>query len=111
MKVEDVLVIADEFHDDPGAREEKDGKNSGAIFYKEYLLPRFKKALENNYILKIDLDGVFGYPSSFVSESFGALSKEYKSQLVLKHLEFKSDRRPIRIDKIKYEITNPSSSK
>ncbi|CAL2056617.1 STAS-like domain-containing protein [Tenacibaculum sp. 190524A05c] len=107
MQVKDIIRIAIDFHDDPGAREEKDGLNSGEIFYDQLLENRFQKAKENNYILLIDLDGVFGYPSSFVSGSFGKLSKNYGSDLVLKHLKFKSDRRPIRIDKIIYEIKHP----
>tara|TARA_R110002096_G_scaffold287140_1_gene480821 strand:- start:620 stop:958 length:339 start_codon:yes stop_codon:yes gene_type:complete len=107
MEIKDRIIIAKDFHEDPGAREEKDGLNSGEIFYNELLLPKFLKAVEKKYLLLIDLDGVFGYPSSFVSGSFGALSIKYSGNQVLKHLCFKSDRRPIRIDKIKYEINNP----
>ena len=105
MEIKDVLVIATEFHNDP-----KDGKNAGTTFFKELLKPRFYKAMKEGYILKIDLDGVFGYPSSFVSESFGTLSKEYGVEIVLKHLDFKSDRRPVREDKIKLEIKFPNSN-
>jgi hypothetical protein len=107
MKVKDKIIIAKDFHDDPGAREEKDGLNSGEIFYNELLHSRFLKAKEKEYILLIDLDGVFGYPSSFVSGSFGKLSINYGAEIVLRHLSFKSDRRPIRVDKIIFEIKNP----
>ncbi len=107
MEIKDKIVIAKDFHEDPGAREEKDGLNSGEIFYNELLQPRYLKAVKGKYIILIDLDGVFGYPSSFVSGSFGALSIKYGSEQVLKHLTFKSERRPIRIDKIKFEINNP----
>jgi hypothetical protein len=107
MQVKDKIIIAKDFHDDPGAREEKDGLNSGEIFYNELLHDKFIKARDNMYILLIDLDGVFGYPSSFVSGSFGKLSTKYGKDAVLKHLKFKSDRRLIRIDKITFEIKNP----
>ena len=107
MKIKDTIVVAIDFHNDPGAREEIDGENSGRIFYDKLLLPKFLKAKQENHLLLIDLDGVFGYPSSFVSGSFGALSIKYGSALVLSHLKFKSDRRPIRIDKILDEIRNP----
>ncbi len=107
MQVKDTIVVARDFHNDPGAREEKDGENSGKIFYDKLLSPKFLNALKGNYLLLIDLDGVFGYPSSFVSGSFGALSIEHGPEPLLKHLKFKSDRRPIRIDKILYEIKNP----
>lgn len=109
MEEKDILVIAEEFHNDPGAREKADGPNAGTIFYSDLLEPRFKRALSEGYLLKIDLDGVFGYPSSFVSESFGSLSLKFGSEIVLKHLRFKSDRRPIRIDKIINEINKPEN--
>ncbi|WP_179019561.1 STAS-like domain-containing protein [Winogradskyella forsetii] len=107
MNIKDTIVIAKDFHDDPGAREENDGVNSGELFFNELLHPKYLKSVEGKYMLLIDLDGVFGYPSSFVSGSFGALSIKYGPDQVLKHLKFKSDRRPIRIDKIRYEIINP----
>ena len=109
MEIKDTLIIAKEFSEAPGARDEKDGVNSGKIFLDNLLEPRFNLAKKGEYLLKIDLDGVFGYPSSFVSGSFGALSKSYTSEVVLKYIVFKSDRRPIRIDKIIEEIKNPES--
>lgn len=111
MEIKETIVVALDFHDDPGAREERDGLNSGARFLNELLEPAFKRAVDGNHILRIDLDGVFGYPSSFVSGSFGALSIKNGPELVLKHLTFKSDRRPIRIDKIKMEIAKPETNK
>ncbi|MDG1573310.1 STAS-like domain-containing protein [Robiginitalea sp. M366] len=111
MKTEDTIIIAKEFAEDPGAREIADGDNSAEKFYNTLLLPKFKRAIAEDYSILIDLDGVFGYPSSFVSGSFGKLSLEYGSDKVLSHLKFKSDRRPIRIDKIVFEIKNPASQK
>lgn len=107
MEIKHTIVVATDFEINPGAREEKDGKNSGELFYDQLLHPEYIKAVENNYKLRIDLDGVFGYPSSFVSGSFGALSIKYGAEQVLKHLTFKSERRPIRIDKIVLEIKQP----
>ena len=77
-------------------------------FFEEILRERFNKAVDGQYILLIDLDGAWGYPSSFVGGSFGKLSMEKGSQLVLKHLDFKSDKNPLRIDKVKNEIKNPT---
>lgn len=111
MEIKDTIVIASEFKDNPGARERADGPNSGQEFLEEILLDRFNKAVENNYILLIDLDGVWGYPSSFISGSFGKLSMERGSEIVLKHLEFKSDMNPLRIEKVKAEIRNPTPKK
>ena len=108
MEIKDTIVIAKEFKDNPGARERADGPNSGQEFLEDILLPRFNQAVENNYILLIDLDGVWGYPSSFISGSFGKLSMELGAKLLLKHLKFKSDMNPMRIDKVIAEINNPT---
>ncbi|HNQ69392.1 MAG TPA: DUF4325 domain-containing protein [Bacteroidales bacterium] len=108
MEIKDTLIIAKEFTKTPGARYLKDGsKYSGETFLKDFLKPRFEKAVAGNYILKIVLDGVMGYPSSFVSGSFGKLSLEKSSALVLKHIIFESDDNPLRKEKIIFEIKNP----
>lgn len=107
MEIKDTLIIAKEFGDTAGARDYEDGAFSGREFYDKFLLDRFNKAVEGGYILLIDIDGFWGWPSSFVSGSFGHLSMEKGSELVLKHLKFKSDKNPIKIDKAIYIITNP----
>ena len=111
MKINDNLVIAKEFKDNPGARYRDDGPNSGQEFLEDLLLPRFTKAVSEGYILLIDLTGVWGYPSSFVSGSFGKLSIDHGPDLVLKHLKFKSDSNPLNVDKIIAEIKNPTPGK
>jgi hypothetical protein len=107
MEIKDTLVIAKEFTDTPGARDYDDGDLSGLEFYEKVLRDRFNAAVKGGYILKIDLDGVWGYPSSFVSGSFGTLSKAHGAESVLSHLSFKSDKNPLRIEKIIFEIKNP----
>lgn len=111
MNIKDTLVIASEFKDNPGARDREDGPHSGQEFLEDFLLPRFNKAKLQGYILLIDLDGVWGYPSSFVSGSFGRLAMEIGDEILLKHLKFKSDKNPIRIEKIINEIKNPTPKK
>ena len=107
MEIKDQIIIATDFASTPGARYRADGDFSGQEFLEDILLLKFEKAVEGEYILLIDLDGVWGYPSSFVSGSFGKLSVEKGSDLVLKHIEFKSDENPIRLEKILEEIKNP----
>lgn len=107
MEIGDKIVIAEDFATTPGARYRRDGKFSGEEFLETLLQPKFERAVEAGHILLIDLDGVLGYPSSFVSGSFGKLSVEKTSDLVLKHLQFKSDESPIRLENIVREITNP----
>lgn len=111
MEIKDTISIAKEFKDNPGARERADGPNSGQEFLEDILLARFNKAVDNNYILLIDLDGVWGYPSSFISGSFGKLSMDRGADLLLKHLQFKSDMNPMRIEKVVSEIKNPTPKK
>lgn len=107
MEIKDSIIIMSDFSDHPGARYRTDGEWSGQKFLEEILLPKFNKAVEGDYIILIDLDKVFGYPSSFVSGSFGKLSLEKGKDLVLKHIQFKSDENPLRLSKILKEINNP----
>jgi len=107
MEIKDTITIATDFSDHPGARYRKDGDFSGEQFLEEILLPKFEKAVQGDYILLIDLDKVFGYPSSFVSGSFGKLSIDKTPELVLKHIQFKSEENPIRLEKIIREIKDP----
>lgn len=107
MDIKDKIIIATDFASTPGARYRKDGDFSGEQFLEELLLPKFEKAVAGNYILLIDLDKVWGYPSSFVSGSFGKLSLAKSADLVLKHISFKSDENPIRLEKVINEIKNP----
>jgi hypothetical protein len=108
MEIKDTLIIAKEFKDNPGARERKDGPNSGQEFLEDLFVDRFDKAVNEGYIILVDLTGVWGYPSSFISGSFGKLSMERGADLLLKHLKFKSDKNPMNIDKIVNEIKNPT---
>ncbi len=107
MEIKDTIIIARDFTDTPGARYRTDGDWSGEMFLEEILLPRFNDAANKGYVLLIDLDKVFGYPSSFVSGSFGKLSVDKGAEAVLKHIQFKSDENPLRLEKIINEIKNP----
>jgi hypothetical protein len=108
MEVRDQIIIATDFSDHLAARYRKDGRYSGEEFLEDILLPKFERAQNEGYILLIDLDGVYGYPSSFVSGSFGKLALDKGSDVVLKHIKFQSDENPLRIDEIVHEIKNPA---
>jgi len=107
METKDFINIATDFSDHPGSRYKKDGEWSGEQFLEDILLPKFEKAVNDGYILEIDLNRVYGYPSSFVSGSFGKLSLKHGAELVLKHIVFKSEDNPLNTEKIHKEITNP----
>tara|TARA_B100000508_G_scaffold36077_1_gene27896 strand:- start:14357 stop:14698 length:342 start_codon:yes stop_codon:yes gene_type:complete len=109
MEIKDKLSIAEDFSDAPGARYREDGDNSGQEFLEDHLLPKFNLAVEGGYKLLVDIDGVWGFPSSFVSGSFGKLSLEKGAELVLKHIEFKSDDSQTQLEDIISEIEKPET--
>jgi hypothetical protein len=94
------IKIKRDFTFTPGARDYEDGKQSGQEFYERILKKRFKEALEGGVKLKVDLDGVEGYPSSFLSESFGLLGNEFGAELVWNNLVIVSNIVPKYIKKI-----------
>ncbi|RZJ20358.1 MAG: DUF4325 domain-containing protein [Acinetobacter sp.] len=102
-----IINIAKDFKRTLGARYIYEGKYSGELFLRDFLLPKFLEAKEKDTILEIYLDGVFGYPSSFVSGSFGKLSLDFTPKVVLKHISLISDN-TIRIEKIVREIEEPT---
>lgn len=108
MEIKDEIIIAKDFSDHVGARYKREGPFSGELFLETILLPKFEKAVQGGYVLFVDLDKGFGYPSSFVSGSFGKLSLEKGADLILKHIKLKSDDNPLRIDKIIDEIKDPT---
>lgn len=102
------INIKNDFSDSPGARYRKDGPHSGQEFYEVHLKPKFDEALKLGLKLEIDLDGVWGYPSSFVSGSFGKLSLEYGADKVLENIVFISKDSETRKDRIIDEIKQPT---
>lgn len=106
MNIVETIKISD-FTQTPGARYREDGRYSAQEFMEDIFLSAFEKAIEGNYKILVDLDGVWGYPSSFISGSFGKLSYERGSSLVLKHVEFKSDDSKTRVEEFIREIKNP----
>lgn len=107
MNTVERINIAEDFTIHPGPRYEADGEFSGERFLKELLRPKFEQAVQQQGVLLIDLDRVYGYPSSFVSGSFGLLSIEKGASTVLKHIKFKSEDNNLRLERIKKEIADP----
>lgn len=94
------IKILTDFTFAPGARDYDDGKESGQEFYEKILKKSFEKALIAGSKLKVDLDGVEGYPSSFLSESFGLLGNKFGSDVVWENLIIVSNEVPKYIKKI-----------
>ena len=110
LDVQNITInIAKDFTDSPGGRYRSDGSHSGEEFLEDLLRPRYDQAKMENKLLVIELDGVFGYPSSFVSGSFGVLSSECKKngEDLLSRIKFVSSS-PTRIDRFQLEIKDPT---
>lgn len=74
------LSIARDFTRHPAGRYRSDGPYSGEQFRDDFLVP----AMETGDKVKIDLDGVRGFGSSFLEEAFGGLvRKGYSPESVL----------------------------
>lgn len=93
------IRISTDFSNTPWARYKTDGEFSGEAFYEDILKPRFQE-LWSDERLSIDLDGVYWYPSSFLSESFWHLYKDHGNSIWEK-IEFISNDDPLIIDVIK----------
>lgn len=74
------INVAEDFTDKPGARYESQGSNSGEKFRDVILYPAYLKAIEKNEKLIINLDGGYGYGSSFLEEAFGGLIRKLKKE-------------------------------
>lgn len=107
MEINLKIKVATDFTDAPGARYRSDGDKSGQEFYEEILKPKFEEAISSTSKLEIDLDGTWGYASSFLSESFGKLSIEFGKSKVKSLLSLVSEEDPDLIEKINSEIDNP----
>ena len=107
--MKDILLnVAKDFSDAPGGRYRKDGDYSGEEFYDNHLEPKFEEALEDRTTLVINLDNVWGFPVSFISESFGKLSTKYGKEKVKSHLKFIWHDEPLLIKEIETIIDDPN---
>jgi hypothetical protein len=89
MQVRHKVSVCKEFTQFPGARYRINGPYSGEEFRETLLEPVFEKNSDDE--LEVDLDGVDGYATSFLEESFGGLVRKYGYQEVKRRLSIKSD--------------------
>lgn len=99
------IVIAKDFSDTVGGRYRVEGDYSGEQFREELLKQKLEEALSSGQTLLIDFDGGYGYPTSFLEESFGGLIRDgFDKDILLKTLLFKSDDNPKIIERVKNYI-------
>jgi hypothetical protein len=119
MKTKYKINIAKDFSPYPAGRYRTEGKASGEAFLNDHLMAKLTAAIHENVILEVDLTGMNGYPSSFISGSFGKFSyelgkligKNEASNLLLKHLLFVCNDSSSKIKAFQDEIINPITKK
>ncbi|GAB4158447.1 MAG: hypothetical protein Fur003_2240 [Candidatus Dojkabacteria bacterium] len=95
------IKISQDFSRFPGARYRSDGPNSGQEFYEDIFKSKFQEAIDQNLVLHLDMDGTSGYASSFISEVFTRLTKDFKDKdFIQKKLEIVSDEDPLLVNQI-----------
>lgn len=105
------INVCKDFTDTPGARYINEGTYSGEEFRNKILEPKYKQALELEDVLFVDLDGGYGYATSFLEEAFGGLARIYDKIIILKILKLKSDDEPSLIEDIYGYIENARKKK
>ena len=100
------IVICRDFSETPNARYRAEGPDSGEEFRESLLEPKYILARNSNQKLIINLDGAYGYPTSFLEEAFGGLARKYGSPEVADTLEFISEDEPSLIQEINGYIQN-----
>ncbi len=97
--------ISEEFTDAPGGRFRHLGKHSGEEFRDDILI-NILNDLKDGEKLILDLDGVYGYPPSFLEEVFGGLVRKYNYNFekIKMKIEFISLEQPERINEINDNI-------
>jgi STAS-like domain of unknown function (DUF4325) len=94
------INIAEEYTTTPGARYERDGEFSGEEFRRKFLERHFQDKFAE-YKVRVILDGVEGYATSFLEEAFGGLARKYGIANCMNRLEFISEEDGLLIDEIK----------
>ena len=119
MEIKYKINIAKDFSAYPAGRYRTEGKASGEAFLNDHLMAKLTAAIYENVLLEVDLTGMNGYPSSFISGSFGKFSyelgkligKKEASNLLLKHILFVCNDSNVKIKAFQDEINNPITKK
>lgn len=100
-----MIRVANEFSETPGPRSQDEGDDSGQEFLEKLLRPKYEEARKYGVPLLIDLDGTYGYATSFLESAFGGLARMYSPDEILKILEFKSIEEPYLVGEIQHYIS------
>ncbi len=100
-------IKVSDFSKCPGGRFKSDGKYSAQEFREKYLEPLFRDESCTEEVI-IDLDGVEGYSTAFLEETFGGLARLFGEKKILERLNFKCIDEPLIVDEIKKYINMAS---
>ena len=98
------LNIAEDFSPMAGPRFRNEGEASAEELRERLLEPKFHQAEATGCKLFVDLDGGYGYPTSFLEEAFGGLARKYSPARVLEVLELKSEDEPYLDDDVRIYV-------
>lgn len=105
-----IINICSDFSDTPGARYKSEGPFSGEEFRETILRPKFLEIRKTSEKITVNLDGCYGYPTSFLEEAFGGLAREFGSKSVGDKFEFISNDEPSLVKEI-FEYINQAKTK
>ena len=100
-----ILLRVADHTDAPGAEFIRMGPHSGEWFWNTVLEPCIKKAIETTDSIVIDLDGVIGYPFSWLRGAFSPIGKIKDKEewcSVALRIDFKTDTFEDVVDDIRY---------
>ena len=99
------LRVMDKMSALPGPRYREQGAGSGEEFRDDHLIPAFDAAAANGETLVVDMDGAkYGYPTSFLEETFGGLARKRGTLEVAQSLEIRSVTEPLLKDEIMHYV-------
>lgn len=101
MKIKTLSFVSD-FTDCPGGRHRVNSDKSGEEFREDILIPAF----DSNERVVLNLNGAFGYPSSFLDEVFGKLVDMRGEKSVREKLEIVLNDDPVSLREIEEIIEN-----
>jgi len=106
-----LIDIARDFTTVPGPRYRRQGAYSGEEFREDILKPRFVQAQQAKEQLIIQLDGTkYGYPTSFLEETFGGLAREFGIETVQSGLVFRTTQEPMLEEEIRHYVTHANAT-
>lgn len=119
MDIKYKINIAKDFSKFPAGRYRTEGTTSGEAFLTDHLIGTLLACLIENVKVEIDLTGMNGYPSSFISGSIGKVSYELgkrigqvrASNLLKQHIVFVCDDSLARKSAFEKEIESPITPK